>query len=304
MLNDDHFVSVIMPVKDAGRFLRESIESILCQTFTNFELLITDDGSTDRSSAILRRYSAQDRRIRMIARIGTGLLVALNEMLVQSRGEFVARMDADDIAMPDRLERQVAYLKANPGDLVVGSRVLVVDPDGDPLCEWNPEQSHEEIDAIHLEGTRGAVICHPAAMMRRAAVLAIGGYRQQYDPAEDLDLFLRLAERGRVANLSSVLLKYRMHPTSVCHTRQDEQRRAIRAAIVGARERRGLPPVEVPTPEKAPAPTGLGLRITWAWWALAAGHVSTARKHALAVLVKSPLSLDSWRLFYCAARGY
>src|SRR4051794_8320805 len=108
----DEIVSVIMPVRNAERYLAEALESILSQTFPAFALLLTDDGSTDGSPEIIRRYARRDGRIRLIPRVGVGYLVALNEMLVRARGEFVARMDADDVAMPDRLERQVAHLRA------------------------------------------------------------------------------------------------------------------------------------------------------------------------------------------------
>lgn len=297
-------VSVLMPVYNAERYVAEAVESILAQTFADFEFLIIDDGSTDGSLPILEQYARQDGRIRLVSRANTGYLAALNEMLGMARGELIARMDADDIAMPERLERQASYLRANPSCLLVGGRGLVVDPDGDPLCHWNSEQTHEEIDALHMTGDRGSVICHPTAMMRREAVLAVGKYREPFYTAEDLDLFLRLAERGRVANLPQVLLKYRMHPTSVCHTRKRSQQEAIRAAIADARVRRGFPINTSPTDELGPPAGPPQHRLKWAWWALTAGNVLTARKHAMACLVESPLSIDSWRLLYCALRGY
>jgi len=296
-------LSVIMPVRDAGPYLVEALESVLDQSRRDFEFLITDDGSTDESPAILRRYAESDPRVRLVPRRGEGYLVALNQMLAEACGEFVARMDADDVSMPGRFERQASYLEANPGCLVVGSRVLVVDPDGDPLCVWNEEQGHEEIDGAHLDGGRGAVICHPSAMMRREAVLAAGGYRERFYTAEDLDLFLRLAERGRVANLPEVLLKYRMHPRSVCHSQKPRQSEAIHAAIAEARERRGLPPDSRPAPDPGPKPLIGPDRPKWAWWALMAGNIATARKHAVASLAEAPFSVDSWRLMYCALRG-
>jgi len=295
-------LTVIMPVRNGGRYLSEAIESILGQTLADFEFLITDDGSTDGTPEVLSRYAERDRRIRLVPRRGEGYLVALNEMLSEARGTFVARMDADDVSMPDRLERQAAYLEANPGCLVVGSRVLVVDPDGDPICFWNEEQRHEEIDTIHLDGGRGAVICHPAAMMRKADVLAVGGYRERFHTAEDIDLFLRLAERGAVANLPQALLKYRLHSASVSHIQKPRQVEAIQAAIVEAKIRRGLPPGPVlgTHPEMV---TVWRAHPNWAWWALSAGNVGTARKHAVASLVEEPFSVASWRLLYCAVRG-
>jgi glycosyltransferase involved in cell wall biosynthesis len=298
------FISVIMPVRNAEHYLGEAIKSVLRQTVTDFEFLITDDGSSDESPEILRRYAESDPRIRLVPRRGEGYLIALNEMLAEACGKFVARMDADDVSMPDRLERQVAYLEANPECLVIGCRILVVDPDGDPLCIWNEEQRHEEIDVAHLDGGRGAVICHPTAVMRRDAVLAVGGYRERFYTAEDLDLFLRLAERGLVANLPDVLLKYRMHPASICHKQKPRQNQAIHAAIAEARDRRGLPPDSRPAPNPDSEPVVEPYRPKWAWWALKAGNIATARKHAVASLVEAPFSIDSWRLMFCALRGH
>jgi glycosyltransferase involved in cell wall biosynthesis len=297
-------ISVLMPVYNARRYLAEAVESILNQTFGDFEFLIVDDGSTDDSAEILRGFAARDARIRLVSRPNTGYLVALNEMLGKARGELIARMDADDIALPDRFERQVAFLRDNPDHLVVGCRVLLIDPEGDPLCEWNFDQTHEEIDAAHLDGSRGGVISHPSAMMRCQAVRDLGGYRAEYYTSEDLDLWLRLAERGRLANLPEVLLKYRMHPTSICHTMSTTQNAVSPKAIADALRRRGLPLHEVKPPGETRVLQRSEYNLRWGWWALASGHMATARKHARARLSRAPLSFDSWRLLYCAIRGH
>src|SRR5512135_2066099 len=139
-------VSVMMPVYNAQRYVAEAIESILAQTFTDFEFLIIDDGSTDGSLPILERYARRHDRIRLISRANTGYLVALNEMLGIARGEFIARMDADDIALPERFERQLCYLADHPGCVMVGSRVIIIGPDGSPLTIMGEALTHEEID--------------------------------------------------------------------------------------------------------------------------------------------------------------
>jgi len=293
-------VSVLMPVYNASRYLPDAVTSILEQTFTDFEFVIVDDGSTDGSSAILDRFAARDSRIRILRRPNTGIVGALNDGLALCKADLIARMDADDIAMPQRLGLQVDYLREHPDCLLVGSRVLLIDPDGSPIREWIEELTHEQIDHGHLH--RGWPVVHPTVMMRREAVQRVGGYREQYKTLEDLDLFLRLAEVGRLANLPDVLLKYRQHFGSICHTHSDRQA-SIRDAIVEETcQRRQIPapPRISPDPQR---PRSECHRL-WGWWALNAGHVATARKHALKTLVRIPFSTDAWKLTYCALRGH
>jgi glycosyltransferase involved in cell wall biosynthesis len=120
-------ISVLMPVYNTERYVAEAVESILAQTFRNFEFLIIDDGSTDRSLSILKRYAERDPRIYLVSRPNTGYVIALNEMLAMARGEFIARIDADDIALPERFEVQVAYLREHPEVVCLGSKVQFID---------------------------------------------------------------------------------------------------------------------------------------------------------------------------------
>src|SRR5260370_882906 len=234
-------VSVIMPVYNSERYLDEAVESILRQTFSDFEFIITDDGSTDSSLARLRRYSERDPRIRLNSRPNTGYVQALIEAVPLAKGKYIARMDADDISLPERFERQVRFLEQNPEYAVVGSKVLLIDSDGAPLKYMGERQQHEDIDAAHMRGEGGAII-HPSAMLRTEAMRAIGSYRLLKD--EDLDLFLRLAEYGKVANLPDVLLHYRQHPKSVGHQTYAEMVPSVREAVAEARIRRALPALE------------------------------------------------------------
>lgn len=292
-----------MPVYNARRYLRQAVGSILGQSFADFELVAVDDGSTDDSLAILREYQAADRRIQTVTRPNTGIVGALNDALATARGEFVARMDSDDIAAPHRFGRQVAFLREHPDHVLVGSQVMLIDPDGAPLCpKRDTEYTHERIDWAHLHQRWPLV--HPSVMMRREAVNAVGGYRTEYQTLEDLDLFLRLGEIGRLASLPEVLLYYRLHPDSICHTRavnQDAIRPALYAEVY---ERRGIQPSQDKngvTHRSLGEPGGRDK--LWGWWALVGGNVRTARKYALRSLLTDPLAADSWRLIYCALRG-
>jgi glycosyltransferase involved in cell wall biosynthesis len=295
-------ISVLMPVYNAGRYVAEAVESILAQTLEDFEFLIIDDGSKDRSPEILRGYAARDPRIRLVSRPNTGIVGALNEGLGLARGELVARMDADDVALPSRLATQLRYMEDHPECVMVGSRVLVIDPEGMPLTIMSDALTHEQIVEGFLAG-RGQLVHHPAVMYRRRVVLEIGAYRPIFDESEDLDLFLRLAEVGRIVNLEEPLLKYREHMAKASRAkvvRVEENSRRIREE---AHRRRGLtfhPPAE---PREVTPFVASEVYRTWGWWAVMSGNVASARKHAIACLARTPFDPASWKLLYCAIRG-
>jgi glycosyltransferase involved in cell wall biosynthesis len=290
-----------MPLYNTERHLPAALDSILAQTFTDFEIIAVDDGSKDNTLKILREYESRDPRLRVVSRPNTGIVGALNDGLALARADFIARMDGDDLCLPTRFEKQIDYLRQHPECVLVGSQVLLIDDEGDPICPHAQTRfTHEEIDHDHLN--RGWPMIHPAIMMRRDAVEKIGRYREEYKWLEDLDLFLRLAEVGKLANLPDVLLKYRLHFHSVCHTRADIQGPLKMKLYEETRKRRGInasePDSPFPTPKKASETHRL-----WAWWALRAGNVSTARKHAMKTIFGAPLSFESWRIVACAVRG-
>jgi hypothetical protein len=167
----------------------------------------------------------------------------------------------------------------------------------------NQETTHEEIDGAQLALNSFTVT--GGYMARRDAVVAVGGYDEQVALAEDRDLFLRLAERGKVACIPEVLYRYRQHVRSSCHSQDVRLRKDVEAVIAAAWARRGLPgePPVFPPAAACPADSS-GIHRKWAWWALNAGHVKTARKHALKTLRNSVLTWDSWRLLACALRGH
>jgi glycosyltransferase involved in cell wall biosynthesis len=299
-------VSVCMPVYNCERYVAEAVESVLAQTFRDFDFLIIDDGSTDGSLRILERYAALDPRIRLISRLNQGLVASLNELVNLAKGEFLARMDADDIAMPERFEKQVDYLRTHPECAVVGSRVWDTDADGDPVAEYPTLSDHEEIDAFHFQ-MKGPALIHPSIMMRRAAVLAIGGYRN-FVLSEEVDLYLRLAERWRLARVPDYLLKYRIHTANYSRSPQTREwsYRVNSEILTEAYQRRNLP-VTLPPPEAlpvVPTPPAVELFRLRGWWSLLSGHQRTARKYARRLLLKRPFARESWRLMYCALRGY
>lgn len=295
-------LSVLMPVYNAERYIAEAIESILNQTFINFEFIIINDGSTDRSLEILQRYARQDSRIRLINRENQGLVKTLNEGVDLAMAPYIARMDADDISYPDRLFKQVNFLNEHPNYVVVGSRTQLIDEDGDPLSLFSLNTTHKEIDLAHLQG-KGGAIAHPAAMFRKDKFNFVGQYRSEFIHAEDLDLWLRLAEVGELGNLPDLLLDYRQHLQSVGHKCRVKQINSTNKAIKEAYERRGIvnpdfKKIEMPESNKNQ------LFLKWGWWALGAGNIKTARKYAIKSFKNTPFSLETLRLCACVARGY
>ena len=296
-------LSVLMPVYNAEQYLEEAIQSILNQTFADFELIVINDGSTDGSEAMLRSFAQGDQRIKLISRGNTGLTIALNEGLAAAQGKYIARMDSDDVAFPERFAKQVEFLDQHPEHVVVGSRVVLIDSAGLLICPFAQKTEHEEIDGAMMSGQGGA-ICHPAAMIRHDALKTISGYRAELEPCEDRDLFLRLAEIGKLANLPDTLLKYRMHPKSVGHSRREKQRLQGNLAVKEAHIRRGLEPPHTSDEDSKPQQSIGDLHQKWAWWALGAGNVATARKHAFLALKQKPLATTSWKVMTCALRGH
>jgi GT2 family glycosyltransferase len=296
-------VSVLMPVYNAERYVGEAAASVLRQTFTNFELLVFDDGSSDRSAAVAEEACGCDPRLHLLRQSHAGLAARLHEGMRRARGEFIARMDADDVCRRQRFALQLDFLRRDPACSAVGGAVLLIDPDGRPIRELKMPLAHEEIDALLLRG-RGDAIIHPALMLRRVDLIAAGGYRPEAEPAEDLDLYLRLAERGRLANLPDTLLDYRQHLSKVSNRRAGEQRRAIELAVCEARRRRGLDPAQEPAPSLAPEQTPPAE--CWRRWAREAtegGNLRTARKHAWAAFRAEPTAPRSWQILLRALLG-
>ena len=232
-------VSVVLPVYNGGAFLAQALDSVLAQTLRDFELIAIDDGSTDASGGILDRTAQADNRVTVVRQTNAGIIAALNRGIALARGEFIARMDADDVCHPERLARQVAFLDARPEIAVVGCAVTLIDEAGKRIREVEYPETPEAVAAF-LD--TGAPLAHPTVMMRRAAVLAVAGYRDAYKHAEDYDLWLRMAERYRMANLPERLLLYRQHASKHSFAYAVEQRFATRVALAAARCRRAGKP--------------------------------------------------------------
>ena len=291
-------VSVILPAYNAARYLRAAVESVLHQTFTAFELIAVDDGSTDDTKLILKRFAARDPRVKLISRPNTGYVRALQDAIKVARGEYLARIDADDVAHPDRLTKQVQFLDANPTVSVVGSSYELIDDRGRYLRTQEQPTDDAALQQLCLAGT--TPICHPTALIRRRDYDAVGGYDSACCPAEDLDLWLRLGEVGRLACLPDVLLKYRLHASSVSETRQREQMDAVVRICEAAAARRGTTCSIRAGGWRETGSTGL-LRQTlkYGWWAFHSQQRGTAVAYGTRAVRQMPTSADAWKLLIC-----
>lgn len=210
-------ISVIMPVYNAEKYLKQSIESILNQTYKDFEFIIINDGSTDNSLNIIYEYANKHTKIKVIARENRGLVCSLNEGISYSKGEYIARIDADDISLPERLEKQIKFFEKNQEIDILGSMAELI---GDKALleketnnyEWvNVEfDSKDDLEKIFLEC---CAIPHPSVMMKKEFLIKIGGYFEQ--DTEDYNLWLRAIKSGfKIDKINEKLIKYRLHDNS------------------------------------------------------------------------------------------
>ena len=211
-------ISVVMSVYNGEKHLREAVDSILNQTFTDFEFIIINDGSTDKTKKILESFS--DPRIRLFHQENIGLTKSLNIGLKNSKGDFIARMDADDISHPDRFYEQVAYLEQNHAIGLLGTQYAVIDDNGKDFgTVRNPIKNSEIKDILLVINT----FCHGAVMFRKELLHIVGYYREKFLCAQDYDLWLRFAEHTEVSNLDSVLYKLRRSINSITRKKTSQQ---------------------------------------------------------------------------------
>ncbi|MDE2411761.1 MAG: glycosyltransferase [Sphingomonadales bacterium] len=250
-------ISVAMSVYNGERFLAEAIDSVLAQTFGDFEFLILDDGSKDDTRAIIADYAARDARIRPICRENRGLVVSLNQLLAESRAPLVARMDADDVCHPDRFARQHAFLSAHADYGVIGTWSSDIDELGQPYHVDAPEHPADH-DAFLESVERGwPLLCHPSVMYRREIVLSVGGYHAAFRHCEDLDLWLRLASVTRIGNLTERLIRYRHYAEQVSSRHATEQQVGAAVAHLAYQERKAGRPDPTETLDRLPPLDGL-----------------------------------------------
>ncbi len=294
-------ISVLMAVYNSERYLVQAVESILNQTWRDFELIIIDDGSTDRSLAILQSYVAQDQRIHLISRENRGIPYTRNQLLSQASAELIATMDSDDVALPERLARQVAFLQQHPEVVCLGSAYELIDAKGRLLTQLPVPLDNEAIQRQILAGH--AAIFQPCAMMRRSVVQQVGGYDETMTQAEDLDLWLRLGEVGELANLPDVLVQYRLHANSVSEQDCALQRQKALEACQHAWQRRGIQAKFEATEPWRPGKDRKSrhrFMLQYGWWAFNSKQRQTAIIYSFKAIWALPWQPQGWKLLSCA----
>jgi glycosyltransferase involved in cell wall biosynthesis len=230
-------VSVVMPAYNAQRYISQAIESILTQTLTDFEFLVIDDGSEDRTAKIVQEYGDRDARVRLLTHGGNrNICNALNTGIRTARGPYIARMDADDWSYPYRLERQVAFMDAHPEVGVSGGTIEVCDDELRPLNRRTYRRTDAE---IRRRLFRYSPFAHPAVIYRTGAARAVGGYDPALADAEDYDFYFRLGIAWKFANLPDLLLRLRTTEKSISQSRGRRQERLTIATRFKARAEYG-----------------------------------------------------------------
>jgi len=244
-------VSVVMSVYNGDRWLEESINSVLNQTHRDFDFIIVNDGSKDGSLPIIEAFARLDSRVRLLDKANTGLADSLNKGIDLAKGEWIARIDADDVCEPRRFELQVGFVRSHPGVVLLGSGLLKIDEDGRAGKTYRYPGKHSSL-VSRLERT-GPFFAHSSAFFRRESFHQVGGYRPRIANAQDYDLWLRLSEVGEIACLRPALVRIRIHGDQISH---DEGGRTLlidsRVALTNHRLRQiGAPdPVDDTASEK------------------------------------------------------
>ena len=230
-------VSVTMVSLNRETYLAAAVDSILSQTFGDWELILVDNGSSDGTYDVMKRYEAGDGRVRAFRRPGLNLPEVRNAALAHAVGTYVAVLDSDDLAMPDRLERQIAFMESNPGIAGCGSGFDFIDAAGASIhVDKYKKRPTDPEELRRLERDGWSCFLHSSMIFRRSALEKAGGYRRAFDTAEDDDLYLRLLDDHDLANVPEQLARYRWHGENACTPSLEVQLRRV-AAVASAHMR-------------------------------------------------------------------
>lgn len=243
-------LSVLMTVYNSEQYVAQTVESVLSQTFADFEFLVTDDASTDGTYSILADFAARDTRM-ILSRneSNKNITRSMNRLFALAQGRYITRHDGDDISMPERFARQVAFLDSHPEIGLVASQVRVIDQVG-LLTELEMFGGSEDNSSIQRELIQQNCLCQGSVMFRRECLMAVGFYDEEVDHSEDYDLWLRMAEITQLAKLSDRLYYYRKHSQSISQTHYGATLSRGAVALDKAYQRRIKSGVNLPDPLK------------------------------------------------------
>lgn len=208
-------VSIVMPVYNAEQYLAEAVVSVLNQTHQSIELVAINDGSKDNSLTILEEFAKNDSRLRIITQKNTGIVGALNRGIQESRGVYIARMDADDVSFLSRIEKQVAAIEANPKAVLVATGFEVIDENSEFMYREIIPRTNEDIKRTLLLYNP---IAHGSVLLRKSSVDEVGGYSSKCGPTEDYELWMRLSKVGDFIGLEDLLYKWRQNRNGITFT--------------------------------------------------------------------------------------
>ncbi|MDA8629728.1 glycosyltransferase [Bacteroidia bacterium] len=238
-------ISVVIPIFNGEKYLEEAIKSVLNQTFEELEILLLNDGSTDLTRNICRRYEVEDERVRYFEWPNSGMAETLNKGLKECSYEYVARLDADDIMLPDRLQIQIDYLIKNPHIDVLGTLGFYINESGKIIGRTFSDINQNSLKKKYFDKNEPFGMLHPSIIYKKSKILMIGGYRGEYWPCDDIDLWNRLYEKQVDFDvIQSPLIKYRIHQSSAVASRYLENRMKYRWMRSNMRNRRiGVPEI-------------------------------------------------------------
>lgn len=290
-------ISVIIPVYNGQQYIKSAIDSILSQTLKNFELIIIDDGSSDGTPEIITKYAKHDSRIIFKSRDNVGMVATMKELEEMAACRYVARMDADDIAMPNRLLMQKKFLDTNPEFVLVGSQIIQIDSKNNKIGRPNLPTSHDEIlNGLLLKPDSTPVpIIHPTVMIRRSSLLSVGGYDPSLTASEDRDLWLKLSSIGKLANLPETLLHYRRHFASFTSTRSDESRQLRKQVILNYYYRNNLPLPNLIEDSVGRTQLQWETYLQWSKQSLSSNFYQSSFRYFILALVRQPFSVLAWK---------
>ncbi len=240
-MDEASLISVLMPVYNAEKYLKQSIESILNQSYSNFEFIIFDDASTDSSLSIIQSY--EDPRIKIISsKTNKGYLIHLNHGLSIAQGEYIARMDADDISHSDRFQLQIDFLKRNEDHALVGTNYNYINEEGHPISYIQKPFLYKDNSDIQIYSLFYNPFLHPSIMLRRKDILELQlKYNPKFYVTEDFHFWTHLLFKKKGANLPQELISYRIHKNQITKTSSKQQQSALKKLIPIILEKKGIP---------------------------------------------------------------